>query len=292
MNAPLTSHTLPRKTFLRWAALLGLAPVAVPAAAASSSSPTPWSPSLADPPGGRTAGGNRAPGAADFPQHDPARVQAVVGASHGDFERVRALVGEQPALAKSSWDWGFGDWETALGAAAHTGRREIALFLLEHGAPPTLFSSAMLGELDVVRAVLEADPARVEMDGPHGLSLFLHARAGGEGARPVLDWLLANFQEPVRSAVQGDEDTALRYGGEYLFEGDPPASLTVGVRNGFLLVGAGEQPNSRVYAGGPDTFHPTGARAVALRFSVEGGRAVTLTVENGPDTRSGRRISG
>jgi hypothetical protein len=62
------------------------------------------------------------PSSDDFPRNDPARVQSVVGASHGNLDLVRALVSEQPALAKASWDWGFGDWETPLGAASHTGR--------------------------------------------------------------------------------------------------------------------------------------------------------------------------
>lgn len=70
-------------------------------------------------------GSSRRRAAADFPQNEPSRVQAVVGASHGNFDRVKELISEQPALAKASWDWGFGDWETALGAASHTGRRQI-----------------------------------------------------------------------------------------------------------------------------------------------------------------------
>ena len=37
--------------------------------------------------------------------------------------RVKELVGRQPALAKATWDWGFGDWETSLGAASHVGHR-------------------------------------------------------------------------------------------------------------------------------------------------------------------------
>jgi hypothetical protein len=28
-------------------------------------------------------------------------------------------------LARAAWDWGFGDWETALGAASHMGSRPI-----------------------------------------------------------------------------------------------------------------------------------------------------------------------
>jgi hypothetical protein len=44
---------------------------------------------------------------------------------------------------RAAWDWGFGDWEDALGACSHTGNREIAGYLIER-ARPTIFSAAML----------------------------------------------------------------------------------------------------------------------------------------------------
>src|SRR5262245_6649415 len=65
-----------------------------------------------------------------YPTQEPDRVREMVGVSHFSLEKVTALVERQPTLAKASWDWGFGDWETALGAASHMGRRDIALFLL------------------------------------------------------------------------------------------------------------------------------------------------------------------
>ena len=35
-----------------------------------------------------------------------------------------------PALARASWDWGYGDWETPIDAASHVGNRAIAEFLI------------------------------------------------------------------------------------------------------------------------------------------------------------------
>ena len=58
------------------------------------------------------------------PRQDPAVVREVVGVSHRDLARVRELVERQPALANATIDWGFGDWESALGAASHVGRRD------------------------------------------------------------------------------------------------------------------------------------------------------------------------
>ena len=81
------------------------------------------------------------PGLDAFPRQSPKLVQETVGASHARLERVRELVTAYPELAKSSWDWGFGDWEAPIDAASHTGQREIALFLMEHGARPTVFTS-------------------------------------------------------------------------------------------------------------------------------------------------------
>lgn len=47
----------------------------------------------------------------------------------------------------------------------------------------------MLGEVDVVRALLDAQPELREAPGPHGISLHAHAEAGGEQATEVLELL-------------------------------------------------------------------------------------------------------
>ena len=124
-------------------------------------------------------------------QLDPATVQAFVANAHGDLDVVRSLLAEQPALINAAWDWGGGDWETGLGAAAHMGRRQIALFLLEHGARLDLFAAAMLGYFDIVSAVLSDFPEMHNALGPHGIPLVEHARAGGPDARAVLELLEA-----------------------------------------------------------------------------------------------------
>ena len=125
------------------------------------------------------------------PQLDPAKVQSFVATAHGDFDAVQALFAEEPRLVNAAWDWGAGDWETGLGAAAHMGRRQIALFLLEHGARLDLFAAAMLGYFDIVSAVLSDFPEMHNAAGPHGIPLVEHARAGGADARAVLELLEA-----------------------------------------------------------------------------------------------------
>jgi len=124
-------------------------------------------------------------------QLDPAKVQAFVASAHGDLDDVRSLLQEEPALVNAAWDWGGGDWETGLGAAAHMGRRQIALYLLEHGARLDLFAAAMLGYFEVVTAILSDFPEMREALGPHGIPLVEHARVGGADARAVLELLEA-----------------------------------------------------------------------------------------------------
>ena len=134
----------------------------------------------------------------DKPPLSPELVQEFVAKAHGDLDAVRELLASAPALVNAAWDWGGGDWETGLGAAAHMGRRDIAVFLLEHGARVDVFAAAMLGETEVVRAMLTAWPALRDARGPHGIPLLAHAKAGGEPARAVVDLLEAPLGAPAR----------------------------------------------------------------------------------------------
>ncbi len=130
------------------------------------------------------------------PPLDKELVQEYVRVAHGDPARVQELVQQEPTLVNAAWDWGGGDWETGLGAAAHTGQREIALFLLERGARMDIFAAAMLGNLDIVQAILNAFPQMVAAKGPHGIPLINHAQMGGAPAAAVLAYL-ESLQEPL-----------------------------------------------------------------------------------------------
>ena len=116
-------------------------------------------------------------------------VQEFVGVAHADLNRVTELLAQEPALIHAAWDWGGGDFETALGAAAHMGRADIARFLLDQGARIDLFAAAMLGDLAMVQAVLAGHPNALHVPGPHGIPLIAHAKAGGAAAEPVLAYL-------------------------------------------------------------------------------------------------------
>ena len=116
-------------------------------------------------------------------------VQEFVGNAHGNLDRVKELLAQEPALVNACWDWGGGDWETGLGAAAHTGRRDIAEHLLANGARFDLFTAAMLGQLDLVKAILSAQPRLRHTPGAHGIPLLQHAKIGN--AQNVVEYLEA-----------------------------------------------------------------------------------------------------
>ena len=232
------------------------------------------------------AGAAEAPAAAaaaphaHFPQQDPELVSSVVGASHFNLDRVRELVTAQPELAKAAWDWGFGDWESALGAASHTGRREIAELLIAHGARPTIFSAAMLGQLDVVRAFVAASPGIQSTPGPHGITLLDHARAGGEQAAGVVAWL-----EEVGGADERPTDLPLtdaekqRYLGTYAWGPGAEENFAVAIHSrGFLALAAGSGPQRGLLNQGGHVFQPAGAPSVRFAFEMVDGRAATLVL--------------
>ncbi|MBX7105899.1 MAG: ankyrin repeat domain-containing protein [Gemmataceae bacterium] len=116
-------------------------------------------------------------------------VRDFVAVAHKDLDKVREMLDRTPALLNASWDWGGGDWETALGAAAHTGRKEIAKLLLDRGARLDIFAAAMLGRIEIVRAAVTTFPGTVKARGPHGIPLIDHARMGKEDAAEVLKFL-------------------------------------------------------------------------------------------------------
>ncbi len=123
------------------------------------------------------------------PQLVAEQVKEFVIAGHGNLERVKAMLGEEPRLINAAWDWGGGDFETALGGAAHVGSADVARYLLEQGADMTIYAAAMLGELDLVKAILAVQPNAHRNPGAHGIPLLVHAHQGGEGAAAVVAYL-------------------------------------------------------------------------------------------------------
>ena len=114
------------------------------------------------------------------PQLDSQMVNEFVEVAHSNLARVQEMLEAEPRLINACWNWGGDDWETALGGAAHMGRKDIAQYLLANGANLDLFCAAMLGKKEIVAAFLADDPSVIHKKGPHGIPLIAHAKAGGQ----------------------------------------------------------------------------------------------------------------
>lgn len=69
------------------------------------------------------------------------------------------------------------------------GRKDIAHFLLEKGARLDIFAAAMLGEVEIVQALLKAFSAIRHGRGPHGIPLLDRAKAGSQDPALVVELL-------------------------------------------------------------------------------------------------------
>lgn len=219
-----------------------------------------------------------------FPAQDPALAKEAVGVSHRDLKRVRELVERQPALARASIDWGFGDWEACIDAASHVGNRPIAEFLLANGARPTIFSAAMMGQLDVVKAFIAARPGVQRTLGPHGLTLMWHAKQGGQDAAAVVQYLTAVGDAdtpPATMPLEAPERDALV--GKYTYGSGPRDYFTVEVRRDMqgrdqLQIERPGMGRQNLFHTGSLVFFPTGVPSAKIAFAKEGGKITQLTV--------------
>ena len=114
------------------------------------------------------------------PQLDAQLVNEFVQVAHSDLARTQEMLEADPRLINACWNWGGDDWETAVGGAAHMGNKQIAEYLLAHGAHLDLFCAAMLGKKEIVAAFIADDPTVIHKKGPHGIPLIAHAKAGGQ----------------------------------------------------------------------------------------------------------------
>lgn len=225
------------------------------------------------------AGAPPASYADEVPRHELKLVQSFVGSCHSNLAEATRLIELKPALARASWDWGFGDWETGLGAAAHTGQREIAELNLANGAHPTLFSAAMLGQLDVVKAIIAARPGVQGTLGPHAITLLAHARAGGKDSEPVVKYLESVGGADARPATapleNADRDALV---GRYAFGAGERDHFEVDVKNDQLgMVRPGTSRRMLMHTGGL-VFFPSGVPSVRIAFARAGTRVSRLTI--------------
>jgi hypothetical protein len=214
-----------------------------------------------------------------FPTQSPELAREMVTVAHFDLNRAKELVEARPSLACAAWDWGFGDWETALGGASHMGNRAIAEYLISKGARPSLFSATMLGQLEVVKAFVAAQPGVQRIRGPHSISLLAHARAGGEAARPVYEYLKTLSGADADPQAPLSEEDAVALLGTYVFGLSANQQIEVTADHGQITwtrKGAMGRPLFHV---GNRAFYPWGAPAVRIRFEETAG-AMRMTIKD------------
>ena len=129
-----------------------------------------------------------------LPQEKPPAIDAkivneFVKIAHNDFNLLKEMLLEYPLLLNAAWDWGGGDFETAIGAAGHMGLIETATYLLSKGARADLFVLTMLGKTDIVKSILVEFPSLLNASGPHGFTLLHHAEKGGKASSELFDHL-------------------------------------------------------------------------------------------------------
>ncbi len=108
----------------------------------------------------------------------PEEITAFVFAAHNDFDATKKIVDAKPLILNCANQIARGDFETAVGGAAHMGRKDIADLLVERGARLDIFSLTFLGHVDFVKQMIELTPQYLKAPGPHGFTLLHHAKVG------------------------------------------------------------------------------------------------------------------
>ncbi len=237
-----------------------------------------------------------------FPNIPPKIIEEVVGSSHFDLERLKTLVDKRPELSRSVWEWRFGDFESAIGAASHVGRRDIALYLMGKGARPTLFTHAMLGHFRVIKSAVEAVPGIQEVTGPHGISLLDHALAGERMINESTPSEIENWEQTVaylkelgdaggRTYIDMSPHEQQKYVGDYKYGPGETEGFTIGVNMRKLLsLGPIGGFGGALYKIGDNLFTYNGTPSVTLTFEMLDNQVKSLTLVDPDITLTAQKV--
>lgn len=238
-----------------------------------------------------------------FPNIPPEIIAEVVGKSHFDLDRVKELVEKRPELSRSVWEWRFGDFESAIGAASHVGRRDIAMYLMSKGARPTVFTFAMLGHFQVIKSIVEASKGIQEVTGPHGISLLDHAYAG----RRMKDKMTQTEIEYVEKTIEYLESLGNAGGEKYIEETKQEQAKFLGdykygdgEKDGFTIALNMREKMALGPLGGfggalykikDNLYTYNGAPSVNITFDIQGGKVKGLKLSDPEVTITAEKIS-
>ena len=225
-----------------------------------------------------------------YPSMNDAMVSGVVGAAHRDFDKVKEMVSKRPELAGVSWDWGFGDWETPIGAASHVGRRDIAELLISYGARPDIFTYAMMGMLKSVQEMIETIPGIQSHRGPHGITLLQHAKnrlsdqtiseTDKANANKMISYLESLGNADVKQkSLEVTEEEKKKYLGEYRFgNGEGELFVVDTTQRGAMKMGRKGNFGNILNKVDENTFAPSGAASVKVIFKIKDDKAISVSV--------------
>ena len=237
-----------------------------------------------------------------YPHIEPELVMEVVGASHFNFARVKELVDKRPELAKATWDWRYGDFESAIGASSHVGHRDLAKYLVSKGARPTIFTFAMMGAYDVVKAMIEFNPGIQRTTGPHGISLLRHAQAGDrmkesmtqkekDNLKRLQDYLEELGDADGEKYIDVSPEEQKKYLGDYKYgDGEKDGfSIQLNMQKLLSLGPIGDFGGS-IYKIAEHQFTYNGAPSVTISFNAEEGQIMSLTVTDPDRSITARKV--
>jgi hypothetical protein len=222
----------------------------------------------------------------------------VVGVSHFNLDRLKQLIDPRPELAKAEWDWGFGDWESAIGAASHVGRPDIVRYLVSRGATPTLFTYGMMGEYETVKMMIEKMPGIQKGLGPHGISLLQHARTGleldgmdKEKARKLIDYLVSLGDADGEKYLEMQDAEKAKYLGDYRYGEGREEGFTIKLNmRKMIALGRLGKSGGALLRLSEDTFTYQGAPSVIVSFLQENDRITSLTLKEPGLTLVARKV--
>jgi uncharacterized protein len=110
----------------------------------------------------------------------PDLIREFVIAGHGNLEKVKRMLEENPELLNEPYPWTETDHETAIQGAAQVGSVSVANYLLERGAPLEICTAAMLGRRDEVEKRINDNSEKINSTGAHGIPLLTHAAWSGD----------------------------------------------------------------------------------------------------------------
>lgn len=237
-----------------------------------------------------------------YPAVNDDTTRGIVGASHGNIDMVKQLLNKRPELSCACWDWGFGDYETALGAASHVGRKDIAELLINNGARPDIFTYAMMGMLRSVQELVENMPGIQSRTGPHGITLLQHAKnrledktiteADRTNVNKLISYLEGLGNADIRSKnIELTDAEKQRYLGEYKFGNGASDSFVIDMNSRkWLQIGRKGSSGVRMRNVGEHTFSPPASSAVKIIFKMEGEKAVGLSIHEPEPLLTASRI--